>query len=330
MFLLVGELAALLTSLCWSFTSTFFTLAGRLVGSIVVNRIRLLLAVLFLVLTHLLLGQALPLGAEPWRWFWFALSGFLGLVLGDAFLFQAFVWIGPRLSMLMMSTAPIFSTLLAWLFLGERLSAAQLVGIAVTVVGIAWVVFDRAGGGEQGATGRRQESGRSVPPVAAQSGSPTVVEAGAPAHRSQMRLGLLFGVGAALGQALGYITAKKGLVGDFSALSGTLMRMIAAAAILWLITVVVGQVRPTFAALRRRPEAMKYILGGAFFGPFLGVTLSLVAVQRTAVGIASTLLALPPIFLLPISHFVFKERIGWGAIAGTLVAVMGVAILAFA
>jgi drug/metabolite transporter (DMT)-like permease len=106
--------------------------------------------------------------------------------------------------------------------------------------------------------------------------------------------------------------------------------MIAAAAILWLVTLLLGQVRPTFAALRRRPEAMKYILGGAFFGPFLGVTLSLVAVQRTQVGIASTLLALPPIFLLPISHFVFKERIGWSAIAGTLVAVAGVAILALA
>ena len=101
MFLFVGELAALVTSLCWSFTSTFFTLAGRLVGSVVVNRIRLVLAVLFLVLAHFMLRQPLPVGAAPWRWFWLALSGFFGLVLGDAFLFQAFVWIGPRLSMLM-------------------------------------------------------------------------------------------------------------------------------------------------------------------------------------------------------------------------------------
>ena len=304
MFLFVGELAAVVTALCWSFTSTFFTLAGRLVGSVVVNRIRLLLAVLFLVLAHFLLRQNLPVGAAPWRWFWLALSGLFGLVIGDAFLFQAFVWIGPRLSMLMLSTAPIFSTVLAWLFLGERLSGLELAGIAVTTLGIAWVVLDRAGSGGAG-------NGGPEPPT-------------------HFRLGLLFGVGAAVGQALGYVTAKKGLAGAFSALSGTLIRMIAAAAILWLVTLLLGQVRPTFAALRRRPEAMKYILGGAFFGPFLGVTLSLVAVQRTQVGIASTLLALPPIFLLPISHFVFKERIGWGAIAGTLVAVAGVAILALA
>ena len=142
----LGELAALGTSLCFSFTSTFFTLAGRQVGSVVVNRIRLLLAVGFLMLVHwVLLGQPLPLGVEPERWFWLGLSGIIGLVLGDAFLFQAFVMIGPQPSMLMMSLAPVISAFAAWVFLGETLNGRQLLAVALTVAGVVWVILERSG-----------------------------------------------------------------------------------------------------------------------------------------------------------------------------------------
>lgn len=82
----------------FSFTSSFFTLAGRQVEAVIVNRVRLLLAAILLMLIHfMLLGSFLPLSATPERWFWLGLSGIVGLVLGDSFLFQAFIWIGPRL-----------------------------------------------------------------------------------------------------------------------------------------------------------------------------------------------------------------------------------------
>lgn len=296
----LGELAALGISVCWSFTSTFFTLAGRKIGSVAVNRIRLLLAVLFLVLAHALLRQPLPLAAGSERWFWFGLSGFIGLVVGDALLFQAFIWIGPRLTMLLMSLAPVLSTLLAWFLLDEMLSARQLLGIAVTVAGVAWVVFDRSGNGGSG---------------------------GAGGNRDYLR-GLLFGLGAAAGQAVGLITAKKGLAGDFSPLTGTLMRMIVAAGVMWGIALLAGQAQSTLRRAADQPRALLYTLGGAFFGPFLGVTLSLAAVQATAVGIASTLMALPPIFLLPIGRIFFGETIGARAILGAFIAIVGVALLA--
>jgi len=115
----IGEIAALGTSVCWTFTSTFFTIAGRRVESVIVNRVRLGLAVVFLSLTHFLLqGQWFPPQAGLYRWFWLGLSGVIGLVLGDAFPFQAFVWIGPRRSVLLMSLVPIISTFIAWAFLG--------------------------------------------------------------------------------------------------------------------------------------------------------------------------------------------------------------------
>jgi drug/metabolite transporter (DMT)-like permease len=294
----LGELAALATSVLFSATSTQLTLAGRQVGSMVVNRLRLLLATLFLIGTHFLLKLPLPWLAGSQRWFWLGLSGIVGLVVGDALLFEAFIRVGPRLSMLMMSLAPILSTLLAWLFLGERLSTLQLLAIFITVFGIAWVVQD---GNEQA-----KEDG---------------------ADRRMALSGLLLGIGAAAGQAVGLVLAKEGLAGDFSPLSGTFMRMLAAATVLWAVTLLRGQASTTLRKLSSRPGAALWILGGSFTGPFLGVTLSLVAVQRTEVGIASTLMALPPVILLPVGYFVFKERFGWPAILGTLVALAGVGML---
>ncbi len=109
---LLGELASLATAVCWTGSATFFSIASRRLGSIVLNRTRLLLAVVFLLITHtLVLGTPLPLDAAPDRWLWLGLSGVVGLAIGDAMLFQAYVLIGPRLGMLMMSTAPVMSAL---------------------------------------------------------------------------------------------------------------------------------------------------------------------------------------------------------------------------
>jgi drug/metabolite transporter (DMT)-like permease len=292
----LGEIAALLTSLAFSVTSSVFTIAGRQVGSTVVNRTRLLLAVIFLTLTHLALrGQLFPWDADPKRWFWLSLSGVIGLVLGDAFLFQAFLWIGPRLSMLMMSLVPVISTFVAWIFLDEYLNWVQLMGIGLTLSGIAWVILER---------NQERES----------------------SNQNYAR-GILFGLGGATGQALGLIFSKNGLYGHFSPISANLIRMFTAMIILWLMAILQNKAKANVKILNKDRRSFLLILVGVFTGPFLGVSLSLFAVQRTAIGVASTLMALTPVFLLPISYLFFKERFGWGAIAGTLIAVSGVALL---
>lgn len=292
-----GEVAALTTALCWSGTAIFFTQAGHRVGSLTVNRVRLILALILISLTHwLLLGSPLP-HASADRWLWLGLSGVVGLALGDAFLFQSFVWIGPRLGMLMMSLAPVIAALLAAAFLGEQLSILHWLGVATTLSGIAWVVLE---GTPVSDPGREQRD---------------------------YRRGILFGIGAASGQAIGLVLAKEGLQGDFPALTGNLIRMSAAAFVLWAVTIASGRARPTLRRVLAERGALLPILGGSVTGPFLGVWLSLIAIQLTKVGIASTLMALPPVFLLPIGALFFKERIGPGAIAGTLIAIGGVALL---
>jgi drug/metabolite transporter (DMT)-like permease len=285
------------TSVCWTFTSIFFTISGRRVGSVTVNRARLVLAVIFLSITHLLLlGRLWPVQAGLDRWFWLGLSGVVGLVLGDAFLFQAFVLIGPRRAMLLMSLVPIISTMIAWAFLGETLSAVEMVAVGLTVGGIAWVVSER--------------------------GSINGVQA----DPRQYALGVLAGMGGAVGQALGLVLSKKGMAGDFAPLSANLIRMLVAVTVMWSYTLLRGKGGPTLRALADR-RASTAILGGAIAGPFIGVWLSLVAVKLARVGIASTLMALPPVFVLLPSIWIFKERISLQTLAGTAIAFGGVAMI---
>jgi len=171
----------------------------------VVNRARLAMGVVFLSVTHwAALGSPLPLHAEPERWLWLGLSGIAGLVLGDIFLFRAFISIGPRLSMLMMSLAPVIATIQAWIFLGEIISTGQTAGILITLGGITWVVMER-----NGENNRR--------------------------NRDYAR-GILYGLGGALGQATGLVLAKNGLFGAFSPISGNTIRMTTAALVLWVMT----------------------------------------------------------------------------------------------
>ena len=297
---LVGQLAALATSLCFTFGSVFFTLASLQVGAFILNRLRLAIALVFLALTHwLIFGLPFPAAAGRSNWLWLGLSGIVGLALGDLFLFQGFSLIGPRLTMLMMSLSPILTTLLAWIFLHESLSFGQVLGILVTISGVAWVVLE--------SDGRRSTS------VDLQS--------------SQAARGLAAGLAAAACQSIGLILARPGLENGFPALSANLIRMLCAALIIWLVTLLQGQFSSTFQSLRSHPSALRYAALGAFIAPFIGVSFSLLAIQNAEVGIASTLMALPPVLLLPISFIFFKERFGWQAVIGTLLAVAGTAVL---
>lgn len=291
----VGESAALLTSLCWSLNSVCFTVAGRRVGSASVNLGRLLMAWGVLVLLHLALyGSFFPMQAGSPRLGWLGASGLIGFALGDAVLFEAFVLLGARLAMLLMTLSPLFSALLAWLFLGQNLSLPKAVAMAVTLGGIAWVVW---GDGD---------------------------------HQTHPHLwrGILLGIGGALGQSVGLVFSKFGLAGDFPPISANLIRVTAGLAALLLYFGATGRLRGTLGAMRDG-RATAFIGLGAVTGPVLGVVLSLIAIAKAPMGVAATLMSLSPVILLPVAHFVFKEKVGGHAILGTLLALAGAAALFF-
>ncbi|RPJ27010.1 MAG: DMT family transporter [Chloroflexi bacterium] len=292
----IGELAALSTSFFFAMTALIFTTTGRMVGSQVTNRIRLTLALVYLIVLNIILfREPLPFSAESSRWIWLGLSGVIGLALGDAFLFQALVSLGPRLGTLLLSLAPIFGSIIAWVFFSEILTALQITGIVLALAGIAWVVMSH-------------EEPPNTP-------------------HGHTRRGVLFGVLAGLGQAVGLVLSKQGMFGDFSPFQANAIRMLAAVIFIWAWTGIQGKTSATIAALREKPRAIPLLALGAVMGPLLGVSASLLAVQHAEIGVASTLMALPPVIILPISYFLFKEKIGWQAILGTVLAIAGVAVL---
>ncbi len=294
----MGEIAALLTAVCWAVTSLFTTSAGRRVGSAAVNRMRLVFAVGLLFLAHFLfLGRLLPTNATLDRWFWLGASGVAGLVLGDSFLFQSYVMIGPRLGTLIMAIVPVFSAIIAWLFLGETLNLLEISGISLAISGIVMVVLERGNGGGNGKDKRHYF------------------------------LGVLSGLVASIGQATGLVLSKKGLEGGYPVLSGVLIRMIVALVVLWLVAFALRQGGVTFRRVLGDRLALRSIFFGSISGPFIGVWLSLVAVQAAFVGIASTLMALTPVIMLPIVYWVYKESVSRWAILGTVVALSGVTLI---
>jgi len=294
--LYLGELAALGTAVMWSLTAIFFSYSGRLIGSEVVNRSRLLFAFLFLSITHLILeGSFFPQQVEGFRWFWFAISSVLGLVLGDSFLFQAYVLIGPRLSMLLMSTVPIYSVIFGWLLFGETVSGMELAGILLAMAGVGYVVTERQGGR-------------------------TVVE-----HK-QYKAGIFFGLLGALGQVANLVTARYGLVDNFPSISATIIRILVAIVVMWGYALARGKVRATFSHWRNK-QAFPAMVGGSFVGPFLGIWFSLIAITLSRLGIASTLMALPPVLLIPIEWMVYKKPVSGRGLVGTAVAFAGVALI---
>lgn len=292
-----GELAALGTAACWVATALAFEAAGRRVGSLTVNLIRLVMAIaLGAVAGWALRGLPLPTDATPHAWLWLSVSGLIGFTFGDLCLFRAFVVLGSRLSTLMMALAPPLTALIGWALLGEVLAAHHLLGMTLTVAGVAWAVRDR------------------TRVAAADDGAPRPTLAG-----------VALGFGGALGQAGGLVLSKLGM-GGYDPFAATQVRVLAGTAGYLVLFTVLGRWPRVIRALRDR-RALGHTATGAFFGPFLGVSLSLVAVQYTLTGVAASIMATTPILIIPVVVLLGRERVGAGGWLGAVVAVAGVALL---
>lgn len=290
----VGEIAALGTACCWVVTSLAFARAGARVGSLSVNLIRLFMALPLLGLWTLVAsGSFYPSEASSDTWLWLSLSGLIGFVVGDMCLFRAFVVLGPRLSSLIMATAPLMTAIIGFFVLGEGLGIVALGGMVLTIGGVCWALADR--------------------------------KASATGDRSKLVLGVLLALGGALGQAGGLVLSKYGM-GDYDAFAATQIRVIAAC-VAWLVVFTVSNRWSALRQALRNASAMRFIAMGAVFGPVLGVSLSLYSVQHANTGVAASIMSITPILLIPITVVFYRERVGYGSVLGTCVAVAGVVVL---
>jgi drug/metabolite transporter (DMT)-like permease len=289
-----GEFAALLTAIFWTATSLAFEHASNKIGTIAVNILRLLIGFIFLsIYAFIRRGLIFPSDASTDNWIWLTLSGLVGFVFGDLFLFKSYTIIGSRFSMLIMTLVPPITAFFSFLLIGERLTLFHGLGMALTFCGISMAIFGRSGKGEKLALKLSPK-------------------------------GILFAFGGAVGQALGLVLSKLGLK-NYDPFAATQIRIIAGIAGYIALVTLMSRWGNIKRAIHNK-DGMALTTLGAFFGPFLGVSFSLIAVKYTEAGIASTIMALVPVFIILPAVILYKEKVTLPEMIGAFVSVGGVAL----
>lgn len=299
----IGELISIGVAVSWTATALLSEFGSKRLGNLTLNVLRMSLTLLFsLVLFAVVTGNPLPAGASAEAVGWMLLSGAVGYVIGDFCLFQCYIIIGSRFGQLFMTLAPLAAALTAWTALGQRMTLTSIVAMLVTLFGIGVSVLGR---GEH--------------------------------HKVTLRLplnGVLFAIGAALCQGIGLVLSKIGMdhyeasaqmPGWLIAFSANFYRCIAGiVGFTLLLYLRKGQTTLQHALHDRK--GLSVAIATTIFGPFVGVGFSLMAVQYTAAGIASTLMATTPILILLPSRWLFYEKITWRAVLGAVISVVGVSL----
>ena len=289
-----GELSALITAVLWTGSALAFAAATTRIGSVYVNVARLVAAVVLLFVTIVTFGIQVNVSAV--QVLFLSLSGFAGFVFGDTFLFKSYEYNDARIGSLMMSAAPAMAALIAFLFLNETLTFTSILGISITLAGIALVVLER------------KEPSTHHTPIS--------------------MIGVVYALLGALGQAGGMILAKSAFTrGPINGFVATFIRAFSATLVLAPLNYYAGRFTEPRKIFSNDRKAFQFTLLGSFLGPYLGVTFSLIAISLTDVAIAATIIALVPVIMLPTVWILFRETLSWRAVIGACVAVFGVGIL---
>lgn len=314
----MGEIASLSAAAAWASASLMFERLGKTVSALALNWLKCVIALVLLVISlWLLQGQVWPEQLGVAETTALAVSGLVGLTLGDTAFFHALNRIGPRRTLLLTTLSPPTTALLAVPVVGEPLNWSMILGIALTMAGVIWVILERhpadVDDGEQ--IGEAGEDG-----AVADVSQPQ--KSGVP---SRVKWGVFFGLVYALCQATGNVLTKWG-GGEITALEISVVRL--AFGVMGL-TLVLGASRRLLEAwepMRHGRTAMLVVVA-TFVGTFLGIWLMNAGLRYTYTGIASTLVSTSPIFVLPLAYFINNEQLSLRSVLGAVIAVAGVAVL---
>jgi drug/metabolite transporter (DMT)-like permease len=242
--------------------------------------------------------QWLPLDADGKTWAILALSGFFGYFLADMSVIKAFVLIGPRLTLLLLSICPLLVTLGGYFYLGEKIGMIHVVGIAVTLAGVVWAILERP-----------KSPKENIP-------------------RKTLVFGVALTLASAVFASIGTILAKQG-IGNLDPFAATQIRILAALACYPPLVTLMRRWGQIGRALHHA-RAMKILLIGTLFGPILGMGLYMYALQVCpSAGIVCTISSTSPILILPFSVLIYKEHVSPRATFGAAISVLGIMILMF-
>ncbi|MDF3607945.1 DMT family transporter [Paracoccus sp. DMF-8] len=292
----IYELAALGAAFCWSVTGIISKDAAEALGPFGFARLREFLVALMLLALVLATGRLQPVAAHDFALL--ALSGIIGIFVGDTILYVALVRIGPRRNGALFSLNAPMAAVLGWAVLGEELSWMSILGIGLASAGVGIAVMGRAG----------------------RSGSHRFE-----AIRGPVWVGILCGVIAALGQALGSLIARPVMAGGFDPYVASLIRVAVATACL---SALMALPIPAFRTQGRlTPRLLGVVSLSGFVAMVVGMTLLMFALQGGKVGIVSTLSSLSPVLILPVLWMVTGVRPSVTSWIGAMLAVAGTALI---
>ncbi len=302
-----GELISLAVTVSWTATALFAEVGTKRIGSLQLNIIRMTLSLLMLGATlWIVTGTPLPSFADGKTWFWLLLSGLVGYVFGDWCLFNSYLIIGARFGQLFMTLAPPVAAITGWALIGETISWTGLLGMIITLSGIAMSILSRGQG-----------------------------------HKMAVKLplkGVLLGIGAGVGQGVGLVLSKVGMghyhaaipegatmVSAMVPFASTFIRAVMGA-IGFILILLIRKESPKLVHALNDHRGMLYATLATITGPFIGVSLSLMAVQYTNAGIASTIMALTPVLIILPSYLIFKQKVKVIEVIGAFISIAGVSL----
>ncbi|MDP2088647.1 MAG: DMT family transporter [Flavobacteriaceae bacterium] len=298
----LGEFIALLTAVFWTITSLAFQQATRRAGSISVNVIRLMIAlVIYAVISSFSRGMFLPFDATSHQWIWMSVSGIVGFVFGDYFLLKSYEFISARITMLIMSLSAPLASFISWLVLGETMNALSLLAMFITIFGITLVITEKKMASEENLG---KKSGK--------------------IQFSFSTKGLIFAFLGTIGQATGLVLSKYGMR-DYNVFAATQIRIIAGTIGFVILVTSIKRWSKVKQAVTDS-KSMKFIMIGSIFGPFLGVYASLLAIKYTTIGIASTIMAIIPVLIIPPAILLYKEKVTVKEVIGAFIALSGIVL----
>lgn len=308
-----GELISVAVALSWTACAMFAEVASKRMGSLPFNVLRMALSLIMLMaVMWWYTGQPYPVAADADTWLWLSLSGFVGYVLGDFCLFNSYILIGSRYGQLLMTLAPPLAAFFGWMLLGQSMTWLAILGMCITITGIATAIYRP----------RQSDAKSSSLPLR----------------------GVLYGIGASIGQGVGLVLSAKGLMhyeqtaeamGLSFAHGGSAATVLPfASTAIRAITGLVGFTLWTTLARQtqgirqgiRSGRTMLAALGATITGPFIGVSLSLMATLYTSIGIAQTIMAMTPVLIILPTYLFFHQPIHWREVLGAIISVCGVAL----
>lgn len=289
-----GELAALATAVSWSFSGVFFETATKRAGALTVNFVKLIFGFVFISIFALIFrGKIFPYDASTFNWLMLGLSAFVSIIIGDMLVFKAYAMITARITLLLLSLSPIVSSIISYFILNEKLSLFSITGIFLTIAGVALVVLQR-----------NKEHGK--------------------IGFSKPIKGIIIGLIGTLCNSFGFVISKIGMKG-YDPAGSSQIRVITALSGYFIMILIMRHFGKVKTSIKDK-TSLKFIFFGSVFGPFLAILLSLIALQNTQVGIASSIMSTGPVLIIIPAVIFLKEKVNLKEVAGALVTVCGIIV----